>query len=272
MNYLKAVLVLGLLFLGFMGCSSNKEADKEERISPEEMYEQGNRQLDAGNYAEAIQIYESLLNNYPTSDLHIDTQLKIAAAYGKQEEFEKQMSVLSRLLKENIIPEKVPGIYVQIGKFYERAATFNPGTVTSDTSDYLKAINYYKKAFSYQDSKDKNAKAEASYRRALSEAKIGQYDQAKTDYGIVVDYFPSSTYALLAALKLVDVSNTAELATDEASLQNYRRQLGLEPVPESEQLPAEERPLEELTKPATESMPADSMMHMIKQDTSGSDL
>lgn len=272
MNYLKTILVIGLLFLVFMGCSSNKEADKDNLVSPEEMYETGNQQFAAGEYTEAIKSYESLLTNYPTSDLHIDTQLKIASVHGKLENFEQQMSILSRLLKENIIPDKVPQIFLQIGKFYYRAAGFNPGTATTDTSDYLKAISYYKKALDYQDSKDNNAKAEATYRRALTEAKIGQTDQAKTDYGIVIDYFPSTTYSLLATIKLTDVTNTSELATDEISLEKYRQQLGMEPMPEGEQLPANELPKEKLTEPGTESMSADSLFNMIKQDSSGNDL
>ena len=260
--------MVGLFFFLFAGCSSNKEADKEELISPEEMYESGNLQFAQEKYAEAINTYQNLLVKYPTSDLHIDTQLKIASAHGKLENFEEQMSILSRLLKENIIPEKVPRIYVQIGKFYERAAGFNPGVATSDTSDYEKAIGYYKKAFDYQDSKDREAKAEAAYRRALSEAKIGKLEQAKTDYGIVVDYFPGTIYSLLSSVKLSDVSDTSELATDEAAQASYRQQLGL--AQEAGQ--PEQQPLQELTEPQSESLQADSLFQMMYQDSSGSDL
>lgn len=272
MNYLKALFPAVLIFIIFAGCSSNKEADKENLISPEEMYATGNRQFDEGKYSQAIDTYEALLIKYPTSDLHIDTQLKIASAYGKMENYEEQMSVLLRLLKENIITERVPRIFVQIGKFYERAALFNPGTVTTDTSDYEKAISYYKKAFEYKDSKDKDAKAEAAYHRALCEAKLGKMEQAKTDYGIVVDYFPGTTFSLLASVKLTDVSNTSELATDEASQEKYRQQLGLEPIEEKTNLPEAEQPLQKLTEPQNEPMQADSLFQIMNKDSSGSDL
>lgn len=271
MNYLKISLIISMMLFIIMACSSKKEADKEVLMSDVELYDLGNQQLAEGNYTEAIQTYEKLLVNFPTSDLHIDSQLKIASAYGLTEDYEEQMNIISRVLKENIIPGRVPQIYVQLGKFYEQAAAFNPGTVTSDTSDYLKAIKYYKSAVFYKDSKNPDAKAEAAYRRALMEAKIGMMKEAETDYGFVTEYFASSPYATLAKIKLKNINDTSELAMDETAMESYRIQLGEIEMPLTEE-PMEEQTVEEVLQQQEGEARADSLFQMVPEDSTDEDL
>ena len=103
MNYLKISVIISILLFTVFACSSKKEADKEILMNDVEMYELGGSRLAEGRYDEAISTYEKLLTAFPTSDLHIDSQLKIAAAYGLMENFEEQMNIISRVLKENII-------------------------------------------------------------------------------------------------------------------------------------------------------------------------
>ena len=272
MNYLKISFIVSLLLFTVLACSSKKEADKQILMSDTEMYDLGGQQLAAGNYSEAIKTYENLLANFPTSDLHIDSQLKIAAAYGSMENFEEQMNIISRVLKENIIPGRVPDIYVQIGKFYEQAAAFNPGTVTSDTSDYLNAIKYYKSAVFYKDSKNDKSKAEASYRRALMEAKIGMMKEAETDYNFTAEYFPASPYAVLAKIKLKDINDTSELAMDETSMESYRIQLGEIEMPLTEDEPMEEETAEQILQQQEGEVRADSLFQMVPEDSTDEDL
>ncbi len=260
------VMTAALLF----SCSSNKEAKEENPMTAEEMMAIGDQQFDQGMYKKALETYQSLLINFPTSDLHIDAKLKIAAAYGQLEDYENQMQTLLQLLNENIIPERVPEIYTQIGKFYENFARYNPGTVTSDTTDYLKAIEYYKKAVEYENSKDNLSKAKAMYRRALVEAKIGRLNDAVAHYNFVVQNFPNSPYAVLAQVKLKDPSDTSELATDEASLEKYRETL-LGGVPEQTQPAMEQapQPQQEVKTPTTQKEAQDVLFESSKQDTTG---
>jgi len=239
-------------------------------MTAEETLTIGNQQLENGQYKDALNTYQSLLINFPTSDLHIDAKLKMAEAYGKLEDYEKQMETLLQLLNENIIPERVPEIYGQIGEFYERFAQYNPGTVSSDTSDYLKAIEYYKKAVSYENSKDRFSKAKAMYRRALVEAKIGRINDAIAHYNFVVRNFPETPYSILAQVKLKDPSDTSELATDEASLQAYQESLAgsaaAEFQPEVEKQPVA---VPEEEAPASQEETQDILFEHAKQDTTG---
>ncbi len=232
MKFVHLLLVLTALFFLTFGCSSNNNVKEGPLFSDKEMMATGDQQFAAGKYQEALNTYQSLLMEHPTSDLHIDTQLKIAAVYGKMENYEAQMDALHTLLAENIIPRQIPQIYVQIGQFYEQAAKFNPGTVTSDTSDYKTAISYYQKAFNYKDSEDSTAKAEAGYRKALTEARIGQISDAIKDYQLVIDQFPQTVFAVLATIKLTDPNDTSELKTDPASVESYKQTIALpEPAP-----------------------------------------
>ena len=75
--------------------------------------------MESKNYDEALKIDSLLLLNFPTSDLHVDAQLNTAKALGGKENYEDQLDLLLRILKENIVPEKVPAVYAQIAEHYE---------------------------------------------------------------------------------------------------------------------------------------------------------
>ena len=182
-----------------------------EDETPESMLLKSNQAYDMGNYDECIQLSQLLLDHFPTTDLHIDAQLLIAKAYGGKEEYEQQFDLLLRVLKENIIPEKVPHIYAQIGEFYENSAKWNPGTVTTDSMDYANAIDYYRKAVFYPNSDHQATKAMALYRLALSSAKMKDIETASKAYQEVISTYPSSPYSTMARTKLNDPTNTEEI-------------------------------------------------------------
>ncbi len=254
-SYLLILIPVVLYFSA--GCSSNKEVKEADQITDQEMLDTGNNQLAAGNYQDAVNTYKSMILKFPTSDLHIKAQLKIAEAYGKSEDYEAQMDALLTLLKENIIPEEVPQIYVQIGRFYEQAALFNPGNISSDTSDYKTAIEYYKKASVYKDSEDKNSKAAGTYRQALVEAKIGAFKEAATHYQMVQETYPESDFAVLAAIKLQNPQDVSELPADAASIEKYKQELNMPEPP---------------TEPNTIENPKEQAPEMEQQAVEGSDV
>jgi len=202
------LIILSILFLA--GCGGKKGMVIEGE-SPDLILEKGNQAYQEGQYDKTMQYCQYILDNFPTSDLHIDTQLLMARTLGVQEKFEEQMDLLLRVLKENIIPGRVPRIYIQIGEFYEHAARWNPGNVTSDTLDLEQAIKYYHKAVAYPNSDDRSAKAAALYRVGLLHAKIHEMEMAVNAYQQLVQSFPESPYSILAKTKLLDPNNTDEL-------------------------------------------------------------
>ncbi len=207
---LKNIWIFLTILSLFFGCSS-KDSIVLENETPESLLQKARISYDNKDYQESIRISQMLLDNFPTTDLHIDAQLLMANSLGGQEKFEDQFDMLLRILKENIIPERVPMIYMQIGEYYEHAAAWNPGNITSDSLDLAEAANYYRKAVFYPNSDDRATKSAALYRAALMNAKIGKLEIAQKAYTQVIEFYPESPYSQLARTKLLDPTNTEEL-------------------------------------------------------------
>ncbi len=283
---MRSLLIILISFFFILSCgSSKKEGPDYNQMTDSELIQLADKKMDAGQYKEAIKDYNRLLQDYPTSNLHIDAQLKIAESYGHLEQYEKQMDLLFRLVEENIIPDAVPRIEVQIGKFYERAATFNPGIRTSDSVDYKKADKYYEMAMKYQDSKDVESKAEATYRHGIVAIKTGNIDQARASFQKTIDTYPKSKFSILAQIKLLDPKDKSELSVSDSAMAVYRNKLGIEapePITSSpadaaitpKTLPAENDSSSAVNKMINEatdenSQQDDSTMDSAPADTSG---
>jgi len=222
---LNNILILLIAFI-LASCSMFGKKEETNMNTAEAVLQQGDALYEQGKYEDALKTYKSMLVDFPTSDLHIDAQLRIADTYGEMDKYEEQMDVLLRLLKENIIPGRVPEIYCQIGEFYEKAALFNSGMITSDTADYNVALDYYKKAIEYTDSDDQLSKSKAQYRSALVNAKLGRYQKAIDEYNLVISEYPDSPYSVLAKMKLKSPDNTSELSMSDKAMQSYAEILG----------------------------------------------
>ncbi len=262
LQFLKIFTVLFFLYFLVSCGSSKKEIDIEDETA-ETLLQKSNSALEANNYDEVIALDSLLLISFPTSDLHVDAQLNTAKALGGKEKFEDQMDLLLRILKENIIPEKVPLIYVQIAEFYEGASEWNPGTVTNDSMDWAQAAIYYRKAVFYPDSKDNLNKAKALYRAALMYAKLRQIDVARRAYEQTIASYPDTKYSAMAKIKLSDPFNTDEIAPENELLQEYTEDLEVEGS--EEELPQIE------SKESTEQIIGQEIKDMIidaKEDSS----
>jgi tetratricopeptide (TPR) repeat protein len=210
MRLIQSIIII-IITTALLGCGSSKEELNMENETPESMLQRSANAYQSGNYEESVQLAQLLIDHFPTSDLHIDAQLLIARDLGALEEYEQQFDLLLRILKENIIPEKVPSIYAQIAAFYENAARWNPGTVNTDSVDFQKAAEFYRKAVFYPNSEDNATKAMALYRMALTYAKLDDIETASKAYEEVITTYPSSPYSTLARTKLTNPANTEEL-------------------------------------------------------------
>jgi len=244
--YLKIFLYM-IFSIALLGCGGGKDGIVLDDETPETLLQKAQVSYENRNYDESLTYAQFMLDNFPTSDLHIDAQLLISKTLGAQEKFEDQFDLLLRILKENIIPEKVPTIYMQIGEFYENSAKWNPGTVTLDSLDYSNAADYYKKAVFYPNSNDRYTKANALYRMALMYAKLNDIEVASKSYQELITTFPESPYSTLAKTKLADPTNTDELPLPAATAAVAAPATTV-PSTGQEQLPP---PTQEGTVPAT---------------------
>ena len=205
------IFLYSIFIIALIGCGGSQDEIVLDNETPESLLQKAEIAYDNGNFDESIKLAQLMLDNFPTSDLHIEAQLLIAKTLGSQEKYEDQFDLLLRILKENIIPEKVPSIYMQIGEYYENSAKWNPETVTLDSVDYTNAANYYKKAVFYPNSEDRYTKAHALYRMALMYAKLKDIEVASKSYQELITTYPESPYSILARTKLSDPTNTEEL-------------------------------------------------------------
>ncbi len=282
LNVLKYFLILIFLYLVISCGSSKSELDLEEETA-ETMLQKSNAAIESKNYDEALKLDSLMLLNFPTSDLHIDAQLNMAKALGGKEEYEQQLDLLLRILQENIVPEKVPSIYTQLGEHYEDAALWNPNTETNDSLDWAKAAQYYRKAVFYPDSDDDATKAKSLYRAALLYAKLSQIEVAARAYEQTIAFYPESIYSAMAKIKLRDPSNTEEIDPNSEQLSGF---VEPSPVEHDEEVFIEPESTDEEIKdmidipqdttvtdiPTTEEMAPEIMYEPIQEDTLGQDL
>jgi tetratricopeptide (TPR) repeat protein len=262
-NVLKYFFILIFLYLAISCGSSKQEIDMEDETA-ESIMQKSQAAIDSKNYDEALKLDSLMLLNFPTSDLHIDAQLNMAKALGGKEEYEQQLDLLLRILQENIVPEKVPSIYAQIGEHYEDAALWNPNTVTSDSMDWAKAAQYYRKAVFYPDSDDDATKAKSLYRAALLYAKLNQIDVAARAYDQTIAFYPESIYSAMAKIKLRDPGNTDEIDPNSEQMAGFVETTLVEP---EEEIPFEPEQLDEETS-------SEEIKEMIEipQDTTATDI
>src|SRR4030042_339425 len=138
------ILILLALTLVF-SCSKKETAVKSmEGLQPLELLEKGNRAYLDGNMEEALQAYGVIYNRYPTSREYIDAVLGMARAYNNMGDFERGFNLLYDLIRENMVPSRVPEIYNEMAKYYEVSALYGKqiGTTTAE-EDYKKALSYY---------------------------------------------------------------------------------------------------------------------------------
>ncbi len=96
------LLVFGcaLFGLGLSGCSTSPDdQDETKNWSAEKLHKEGNSALEAADYEEAIEMFETLEARYPFGTFAEQAQLNTAYAYYKFEEPDSAISAADRFIK-----------------------------------------------------------------------------------------------------------------------------------------------------------------------------
>ena len=100
MRVLKFGVIVIIMLQALVACSSlSNSADETEGLSAQELYTQAKRQLDLGDYGDAIELYEKLESRYPFGDLALQAQLDVAYAYYRAEEPASAIAAAERFIK-----------------------------------------------------------------------------------------------------------------------------------------------------------------------------
>jgi tetratricopeptide (TPR) repeat protein len=219
------LLIFSFLFVN--GCGSGDKKDVLQEKSDAELLQMAQNEFDLGHYDNAMKLYEAVEKYYPNTDYYVEVSIGKANVLGRKEKYEEQLELYLKTLKANVMPQKVPRIYTEIGNFYQKFAPYDPGLSGGGLEeDYKKAIYYYKKAIEYDESNDNLAKSEAMANIGLVYAKMGETQKAVETYQKVLKIYPDTPFRYTLQLR---VNNPGDLSPIyEITKQKYAEITGIE--------------------------------------------
>ena len=179
-------LVLLLLSLLAVGCSSENREDPYADWSAKDFYDEARRSLDAGEFQTAIENLESLEARFPFSAYAKQAQLDVAYAYYKFDEPDSAIAAADRFMR------------------------LNPRDPHIDYAWYLKGLANFNRGGGFLDS---------WFPRDLSRHDTRTMKDAIQDFSTLVRRFPDSRYAGDAYKRLVYLRN--KLAEHEIHVAEY---------------------------------------------------
>jgi len=172
----------------------------------EEKLSAGNELFDAGNYKEAIQAYQKLLEDNP--DIYV-INLNIGNCYFQMEQYDKAVEYYKKILEED--PENTDAMLL-IGKSYENKGEdekalewyrkikfediddpivlYNIGTRLYNMANYEEALKYYQRSIEI-----KEDFLDGLYQLGLTYLTLGQNEEAITQFEKYLKLDPDSERA-----------------------------------------------------------------------------
>jgi len=193
--------IVSIILILLLAACSKKNTKAVEGNTPEELLVYADGAFNNSDYESAFLAYGLIFDQYPTSREYIDAAIGLSRCYGEFEDYQKSFDMLHNLLKENLIPSKVPQIYNVIGDFYERSAGISEELTGEGSTDYKTAIGYYQKAIDYPNSEDQKAKSYSQYKIGSLYIKLAEYDSALQELQKTIDDYPAQQWASVAEEK-----------------------------------------------------------------------
>lgn len=199
------LMTSALIFFMACGGSNENQQTVSETDQPEEVLKLADQYYASEDYENAFLAYGIIYYNYPTSREYIDAAIGLSRSYGALENYEKQFDILFTLLRENLIPSKVPEIYNAIAEFYEKSAGISEQLRGEGSADYKTAIDYYTKSIDYPNSDDLVAKSLAQYRIGKLYEKLDDFSMAIKAHQTTMNRFSGTEWALRSEQSLGDI-------------------------------------------------------------------
>jgi tetratricopeptide (TPR) repeat protein len=204
-------IFLLLVIIFFVSCSKKtSKVTVNKQSGAEELLAYGDKVYNTGDYESAFLAYGVIYKEYPTSREYIDATIGLSRCYGQLQNHEKEFELLYNLLRENIIPSKVPQVYNAIAEFYENSAGISEQLTGDATQDYKTAIGYYEKAIKYQNSEDEKAKGYAQYKIGELYENLGEFERSLEAYEKTVTNYQGVDWDLLASEKISIIQTKRE--------------------------------------------------------------
>ncbi len=207
--YTRLSIPAALLFLGafFSGCAS---APPFQGMSGDEIFDQGAREFDAGDWDKAIRAFERFLQDDPTSDRLVQGRIYLARAYFNRKDYITAASEFSRVLDRHpgdpLAPDAALGVcksYVALSPDIQRdqSYTVQAFNACDNVVQDFGGIEVSGEARTLRDQMEEKlarktlVAGEFYYRRKLYDSGIIYFNDVLTDY-------PRSDAAAQALLRL----------------------------------------------------------------------
>ncbi len=211
MRIVKVMALILLVTVIFCGRKQTQKPTVDPTAAPAKLLEYGNKFFQEGDYENAYIAYRLIYTDYPTSREYIDAVIGLARCYGKFDKYDQQFELLYNLLRENLIPSRVPDIYNAIAEFYENSAGVSAQLTGDDSLDYMHAIEYYQKAVEYPNSQDSLAKGYAQYKIGTLYEKLRNYPKAIEAYQNAMNFYGHTEWGARAEEALTDLKTRLQM-------------------------------------------------------------
>lgn len=201
-----------IILIAVFSCSKKEAAVKPvEADDTAAMLSKANELYKTGDVQNAFRVYGLIYEQYPTSSEYVDAAIGLSRCYNDLGDYEKGMDLLYNLVRENIIPSRVPEIYDEMAKYYEINAGISTAAGLSDeTADFKKAMDFYQKAVYYPNSDDKNAKAYAQYRIGELNINMLNFKDALLAFKTTVLNYPDTHWATVAGQRIEEFKDAVD--------------------------------------------------------------
>jgi pentatricopeptide repeat protein len=221
---MKRLAIFMVLIFFFAGCGKKDVTVRSlDGIEPVELLQKGNEHYTNGELELALQTYDVIYSRYPQSREYISAVIGMAKCYNDMGDFEKGMDLFYDLVRENMVPTRVPEIFNEMAKYYEVNAGISTVIgLTDEEQDYKKAIDYYQKAVTYPNSDDVYAKSYAQFKIGELQLRMMQFKEAALAYQATVLNYPETEWAdkakgRITAMKEEGQSILSDIKKDQAA-------------------------------------------------------
>lgn len=210
----RALLLAAVLMLGVAACGSDSDEELEEKVSQsaEELYLTGRQQFAERNYKGAVESFEEVERQHPSSEWAVSSQVMSAYSSYRAGEYDDAISTLDRFVKLYPNHETTPYAYYMIANCYYEQIT-DVGRDQKMTEQAMQALREVIRR--YPDSeyaRDARIKLELTQDHlAGKEMQVGRYYQRHDAYvaainrfRFVVDNYQTTSHVPEALHRLVE--------------------------------------------------------------------
>lgn len=184
------IIMLLILSLSIVGCSSKKK-DAYKGWNAEQIYSQGQKNLNKENYAKAVQDFEALEARYPYGEYSDKAQLDLILAYSKKNDAAMAITSADRFIR------------------------MNPRHPRADYAYYLKGVVSYDQNMSFM---YRHLPIDRSTRDTSSA------QEAFDTFKELLERYPNSSYATEARQRMIFLRD--QMAKHELTVVNYYMKRG----------------------------------------------